>query len=145
VPKGVRKNVPSVHRDRLCIVMTCDDAGEAAEVGRLISQLNMVSLVTYRKSQDVLMNYPAGRVALIILANAEDPEAMGTTLAWMRHRWPHCPITVIGDRGAGELEMVARTGGASFMTRPVRPAEWSALIHHVLKKEGRVVEEAGLG
>ncbi|MHC4717631.1 MAG: hypothetical protein ACYS5V_11725 [Planctomycetota bacterium] len=135
----------AVRRERLCIVMTCQDSAEARQVQTLVSQVNNGVLVTYRKPQDLLLNYPAGRVVLIILATAEEPADMGRTLAWMRHRWPHCPVTVIGDEGGGEVEVVARAGGAVFLTRPVDPTTWESMVHHVLRMGSRVAWEAELG
>ena len=136
----------AVRRERLCIVVACEDAAEAAHVGSIISQVNTGTLVTYRQAQDVLLNRPAGKVVLIILATAESTEAIRETLAWLRRRWPHCPVTVIGDRGGGELEIAARAGGAAFLTRPVSPSEWAAMIHHALRMEaGRVATEVELG
>jgi len=125
--------------------MTCDDAAEAEQVGALVSQVNNGVLLTYRKAQDVLLNRPAGRVVLIILATAEEPDAIAGTLAWMRRRWPHCPVAVIGDQGGGELEIAARAGGAIFLTRPIDPEAWEAMVHHVLTMGGRAKREADLG
>ena len=145
VPRRAGDKLPAMHRKRLCIVMVCEDVAEATQVGQLVSQVNNGSLVTYRKAEDVLLNYPAGRVVLIILAASQDPTMTGRTLAWMRHRWPHSPITVIGDTGGGELEIVARSGGANFITRPVRPEEWAAMVNHVLAKKRTVTKEVELG
>ena len=129
------------HRQRLCIVMACGDAAEAAQVGQQLLQVNSGCMVTYRRAEDVLLNLPSGKVALIILASAEDPEAIGATLSWMRRRWPVCPITVIGDVGGGEMEIAARKGGASYLTRPVAPEHWAAMIAHVLRVPGRIASE----
>ena len=125
--------------------MACEDAAEAAHAGTLISQVNTGTLVTYRRAQDVLLNRPVGKVVLVILATAEGADAIRQTLAWLRRHWPHCPVTVIGDRGGGELEIAARAGGAAFLTRPVSPSEWAAMIHHALKMDGRVTTEVELG
>ncbi len=131
-------------RERLCIVMACGDAAEAAQVGQQLLQVNTGSLVTYRRAEDVLLNSPSGKVALIILASAEDPEAIGTTLKWMRRRWPGCPITVVGDVGGGEMEIAARKGGASYLARPVASEHWAAMIAHVLRVPGRIASEGRL-
>ena len=58
-------NRAMVRRERLCIVMACEDAAEAAQVGEQVSQVNRGSLVTYRKAEDVLLNSPAGQVVLV--------------------------------------------------------------------------------
>ena len=141
MPMETGHGVHTRHKERLCIVMACEDLSEAVRVGQAISQLNTGTLVTYRKAQDVLANYPAGRVALIILASSDDPQLVGKTLAWMKRRWPQCAITVIGDEGSGPLELAARTGGATYLTRPVSPDQWAAIVHHALKGDGQVVTE----
>ena len=129
------------HRERLCIVMACGDAAEAAQVGQQLLQLNIGCLITYRKADDILLNLPSGKVVLVVLATAGDPDAIQRTLRWMTRRWPRCPITVIGDIGGGEMEIAARKGGASYLTRPVAPAQWAALLRHVLHVPGRVASE----
>jgi len=145
VQRNERIPLRTVRRERLCIVMACHDAIEAEQVGALVLQVNHGVLVTYRKAQDVLLNRPAGRVVLIILATAEEPQAVGETLAWIRRHWPHCPVAVIGDQGGGELEIAARAGGAIFLTRPVDPEAWESMVHHVLDVGSRVKREAELG
>ena len=145
VPRNEVQKLRAMRRKRLCIVMACENAQEAEQVQAQVSQVNNGVLVTYRRSRDVLDNYPVGRVVLIILATAEDPSAMGKTLAWIRHRWPHCPVTVIGDAGSGDLEMAARAGGAAFLARPVDPTTWEAMVRHALAAGGRVITEAELG
>ena len=124
--------------ERLYIVMACEDLGEAAQVGRQLSQVDNGALITYRRAEDVMLNRPSGRVALIILANSDDPEAIGRTLSWMRHRWPGCPIVVVGEMGGGAMELAARKGGASYLTRPVSPQQWAGMVQHVLKKHDQV-------
>ncbi len=118
--------------ERFYIVMACEDLGEAAHVGRQLSQVNNGALITYRRAEDVMLNCPSGRVALIILANSDDPETTGRILSWMRHRWPRCPAVVIGETGGGEMEIAARKGGASYLTRPVSSQQWAGLVEHVL-------------
>lgn len=133
------------HSERLCIVMACEDAAEASQVSLQLSQVNKGCLITYRRAEDLYFNSPSGKVALIVLASSEQPEAIGGTLRWMRHRWPHCPIAVVGDTGAGDAELAARKGGASYLTRPVTPEQWAALVTHVLRVPGRVASEERLG
>ena len=133
------------HRERLCIVVACEDAAEAAQMGRRISQVHTGTLVTYRRAEDILTNSPAGRVALIILSAEDEPTRIGKTLAWMRRRWPQCPVTVVGNEGGTALEMAARTGGATYLTRPVGPDEWAAMVKHVLAMHGQVATEVELG
>jgi len=131
--------------ERVCIVMACRDAGEAAQVGQQLLQVNSGCLMTYRKAEDVLLNSPTARVALIILANIDDPQTIGTALKWMRRRWPRCPVAVVGDAGGRELEIAAREGGASYLARPVSSEEWAAMVTHVLRVPGRVATEDEIG
>ncbi len=129
----IKKRIGQRVSERLYIVMACEDLGEAAQVGRQLLQVNNGALITYRRAEDVMLNCPSGRVALIILANSDDPEAIGRTLSWMRRRWPGCPIVVVGETGGGAMELAARKGGASYLTRPVSPQQWEGMVQHVLK------------
>ena len=133
------------HRERLCIVVACEDAAEAARLGSLISQVHSGTLVTYRKAEDILLNAPAGRVALIILATDDDPARLGKTLSWLRRRWHRCPVTVVGTEGNVEQETAARMEGATYLTRPAGPEQWASLVQHVLNMQGRIASEVELG
>lgn len=135
------KRISARVSERLCIVMACEDLDEANQVSHQLLQVNRGSLITYRRAEDVISNSPAGRVVLIILAGSDDPEAIGATLTWMRHRWPYCPVAVIGDTGGGSLEIAARKGGASYLVRPVSPQQWAGLVQCVLKVSDRVASE----
>ena len=126
-------------------MVACEDAAEAARMGSLISQVHSGTLVTYRKAEDILLNAPAGRVALIILAADDDPARLGKTLSWLRRRWHRCPVTVVGTEGNVEQETAARMEGATYLTRPVRPKEWTSLVQHVLSMPGRIATEVELG
>jgi DNA-binding response OmpR family regulator len=108
--------------------MACSDMQEAGQVAGCLAELNTGCLVTYLKAEDLLLNAPGGPVALIILATDDSSRVLRRTLSWLRHRWPACPITVVGDEGCGDYEMAAREGGATFLTRPVSPEHWSAIV-----------------
>ena len=125
--------------------MVCENLGEAAEVGKLLTKVNTGSLITYRRVADVLLNAPASRIALIILANSDSPVTVGMTLKRMRRRWPNCPIVVVGDEGAGEFEMSARIEGASYLVRPVSSTQWASMIEHVLGSSSQIALEERLG
>lgn len=130
-----REQEPSALRPTkgsLCIVMACTDMTEAEQVGRLLSELNMGCLVTYSRTQDMVLNAPQSKVALFILATQDTPAVVGRTLKWLRHRWPRSPITVVGDAGCGQHEVAARQSGACFLTRPVAPEQWQAVLVHAL-------------
>lgn len=124
----------SVRRERLCIVMACDDAAEAAHAGQALSKVNSGLLVAYRMAGEIMLNLPAGQVVLVILAGPDDPQTVERTLKWMRHRWSHCPLAVIGSGGNRTLEMAARRGGASYLVRPVSEQTWEAMIDHAFGK-----------
>ena len=117
----------------MCIVMVCTDMAEADEVGRQLSEVNSGCLVTYRRAEDLLYNAPTGKVVLIILATADTPAVISGTLKWLRRRWSRCPVAVVGDVGSGQHEIAARQGGAFYLTRPVDPQQWNALLAHVLR------------
>lgn len=133
----------AMRRERLCIVMACGNAEEAAEVGQQLSQVDTGTLVTYRRAEDLLLNAPAGRVALVILAGSDEPQAVSRILLTLRNRWPRCPLVVVGNDGGGAMERAARAGGANFLVRPVRSEEWSALIDHVLSVKARIANRLG--
>lgn len=130
---------------RACVVMTCEDLSEAEVVARTLLQLNTGMLITYRKASDLVSNAPAGRVAVVILATKDSPAVTRRTLEWLRHRWPRCPVTVVGDIGSGEHEMAAREGGASFLSRPVTCEEWTAMLSHTLVGQSKVEREPADG
>jgi len=138
---NARESKRSVYRPTtrgLCIVMVCTDMSEAEQVARRLLELNSGCLVTYRRAEDLLCNSPTGRVALIILATEEKPSVLTRTLKWLGHRWPGCPITVVGEAGSTDSEMAARQGGALYLTRPVAAKEWTALFAHVLGSVSRI-------
>jgi len=116
------------------VVMACSDMQEADQVGRCLAELNTGCLVTYLKAEDLALNAPSGTVALVILATDDSAPVLGKTLDWLRHRWPRCPITVVGDAGCGKHEMAAREGGATFLTRPVSPGQWLAILSHAFSR-----------
>lgn len=123
---------------RPCIVTVCSDMGEADQIGRQLLEFNSGYLVTYRRLQDFAFAAPAAKVALVILATKEDSTMLRRILKWLRHRWPRCPITVVGDAGGGKYEVTAREGGASYLTRPVEPRYWAAILAHALGQQARV-------
>jgi hypothetical protein len=52
--------------------MTCSDTEEVDQVGRHLAKQNTGRLATYLRTEDLLLNEPAGPVALFILAT-DDP------------------------------------------------------------------------
>lgn len=117
-------------RSEKCIVMACDDCDEADQIDQEISKVNNGRLRTYYGLFDLMENPPQERIVAAILATRADPETIGQTLQWMRHRWPRCPMTVVGDVGGQEHELAARENGANFLTRPVTSSQWRAIVDH---------------
>jgi hypothetical protein len=117
--------------------MVCTDMSEAEQVGRQLSKVDMGCLVTYRRAEDLMSNAPSGRVALVILAADEDAARTSRTLVWLRRRWSRSPMVVIGDQGGGEQELIARQGGAYYLTRPVADPQWTSMLSHVLGETTR--------
>jgi len=135
--RGAHKPAMRPGGGRACIVMACSDLREADQVSRQLAELNTGYLITYRRGEDLMLNAPTRKVALVILATEDDPPALRIALRWLRHNWPRCPVTVVSDAGSGEEEMAAREGGAGFLTRPVSAGQWSSLLSHALR-ESRV-------
>ena len=127
----------------MCAVMACSDMQEADQVGRRLTEQNTGCLVTYLRAEDLLLNAPSDRVALVILATDDSVPVLRETLQWLRRRWPGCPITVVGDAGCGEREMAAREGGATFLTRPVSPEYWSAILSHAFRNARQEASPTG--
>jgi hypothetical protein len=50
---------------------------------------------------------------------------------------------VVGNSGGGDHEMAARENGAMYMTRPVRDAEWSAIVSHAFNRIRKLLAGAG--
>ena len=120
----------------LCIVMVCTDSSEAEGVSRQLLKLNRGVMVTYRRAEDMIYNAPAGKVALVILATEDSATTLSRTLRWLKSHWPGSSVAIVGDVGCGEHEMTARQGGAAYLTRPVLPEQWYALVSHAVR--GRV-------
>jgi hypothetical protein len=118
--------------------MVCTDTGEADQVSRQLEQINNASLVRYGRAEDLMLNAPCGKVTLIILATTDAPLRVKQTLSWLRHRWPRCSVTIIGDSGCGEHEMAAREGGAFYLARPVAPETWGAVLSDALVGKGQI-------
>lgn len=130
-----RKRKPPAMRpavERTLVVMVCADMGEAELVSRQLAEVNTGCLVTYRRSEDMRSSVPVGKVALVILATEDEPFVTHRMLRWLRKRWPRCAITVVGDTGCGAEEIVAREGGANYLTRPVSLDQWLAVLSHAV-------------
>jgi len=118
------------------VVLVCAGAREPDLIGLQIAQIsNAGCLVTYRRADELQRNVPLGKVAMVILATEDQPHVVRRTLRWLRQLWRRCPVTVVGSAGCGADEMVAREGGATYLTRPVAPEQWRALLEHALGVE----------
>jgi hypothetical protein len=118
-----------------CIVVVFDDRDEAEAIDRELSQVNSSRLRAYEDLWRLLEHPPCEDVAAVILATRDDPETIGQTLQWARHRWPRCLVTVIGDVGGEGHEMAARENSANFLTRPVTSVQWRAVVRHAIGRE----------
>ena len=116
------------------VVLVCADLTEADQVSRQLASHSHACLVAYRKVEDFAQAAPRGNVALIILADAGPPEAVGWILRIASWRWRKGPTAVIGNAGDTELELVARASGASYFARPMSEREWEALVGHGLAR-----------
>ena len=99
-------------------------------------------LMTYQRVEDMVLNSPTGRVALVVLAVEDDPAAKQRTLRWLRHRWPSCPITVGSGAGGVENEMAARQGGAFYLTSGEAERQLPDMVSHALRAQAG--DKAGL-
>lgn len=120
-----------LERGRALAVMVCADVREVDRVGRQLTEVNTGCLVTYRRVEDMRAYPPAGRITTVILATEDPPDRIREALRWLRRRWPRSVIAVIGRKGCGVEEMVAREGGAAYLTRPVPLGQWRAVLAHV--------------
>lgn len=118
-------------RSATCIVMVCAP-DEADQVSRQLPEHDTSCLITYRRVEDLVLNAPASKVALVILAGGAGAVATRRTVKWLRHRWPGCPITVVGKHRTVEEEMAAREGGAMYLPRPVEAEDLSEIVSHAL-------------
>jgi DNA-binding NtrC family response regulator len=118
-----------------CIVMACEDHGEAEAIDREMLQVNTRRLRAYESLWQFRENPPREHVAAVILATSDDPETVRQALQWTRQRWPHCSVTVVGDVGGEAHEIAARENGANFLTRPVTSAQWRAVVGHAAGRE----------
>ncbi|HUS48258.1 MAG TPA: hypothetical protein VM098_09065 [Phycisphaerae bacterium] len=123
------------------VVMICDDPADAEGAGRSFLNVNRCVLVRYQRPECMMRSMPAGPVAAAIVDLRDPPAVIGRTVEWLRRRWPRCPIAVVGDVGGGELEMAARCGGASYLTRPVTDEQWSGLLPRVLADRRSISEQ----
>jgi hypothetical protein len=98
--------------------------------------------VTYFRSQDLLLNSPVAKVAMVVLASEDPPPVLRALLALLRHRLPHCPVTVVADSGCGEHERVARDGAAMFLVRPVSTEQWAGVLSNVMRLASAPAGEA---
>ncbi len=124
-----------------CIVVVFRLDSEVDHVADLLSSNGTGRLVTYRKIEDLALNAPRGPVALFVLADDSRPATTRRSLAWAKRRWPTCPSMVVGNPGDRELEMAARSCGASYFVRPVGRLEWAAVVEHGLARAAKAGQE----
>jgi DNA-binding NtrC family response regulator len=95
----------------------------------------MGCLMTYRRVEDMMLNCPIRRVALVILAERDSPADTQRALSRLRHRWPGCPLIVVGATGGVEHEMAARQGGAFYLTPGEAAQQLPDVVSHVLRAQ----------
>jgi hypothetical protein len=106
---------------------------EAEQVRRQLWDQKIGCLMTYRRVEDMMLNCPTGRVAMVILAEEDAPADTQRTLNWLRRRWPACLITVVGGTDGVEHEMAARRGGAFYLTPGEAEQQLPGMVSHVLR------------
>ncbi len=134
---------PSLGRSA-CIVMVCAD-DEAEQVARQLAEQDQGCLITYRRVEDLVLNAPTGKVALVVLSDSGKAGCSRGTLKWLRSRYPRCPITVVGDTGGGSAERAARESGAMFLTRPMHQEHVSEIVSSVIRgsnKRAKQIEDS---
>jgi hypothetical protein len=83
------------------------------------------------------MNAPRSGASLVILADDSPEPMVEHSLRWLKRWCPAASVAVIGGAGYPNLEIVARTGGASYFVHPVAEDQWRALLEHALHAAGR--------
>ncbi len=129
-----RTNQPAMRlaKKRLNVALVCAGGCEVQQLAQAVLQSNSGCLVTFQRVTDLLHNSPAGKLSMIIVSSEGQADTLGEGLGRLRHRWPHCPLAVVGGLGSGAHELVARQHAAVYLTRPVTQAQWLALVSAVL-------------
>jgi len=118
----------------VCVAMVCSDPSVSGLVSRLLRELGSCNLVLYSRAEDLAMNAPRGGASLVILADDSTTTIVEHSLRWLKRWRPTAAVAVVGVPERPDLELVARTGGASYFVRPVLEAQWRALLEHALAK-----------
>jgi hypothetical protein len=129
---GRQPVAPGWARQNSCILMV-SGGEEADRLGHQLSDQGNACLMTYRRVEDLVLNAPAGRVALVILVAEDDPAGTRRTLRWLGHRWPGCPIMVVSTDGGLEHELAARQGGAFYLASGEAEQQLPDMVSHVLR------------
>jgi len=119
------------------VVMVCSDPDEVDRVSRLMRDMGSCSLVTYRRICDLAMNAPRNGASLVVLADDSPQPMVEHSLRWLRRWCPGASVAVVGSTDRPNLEIVARSGGASYFVHPVAEDQWRALLEHALNTVGR--------
>ena len=132
---------------RRFVVMVCDDTGQSEQAGLQLSEIvksNSGCLAAYRRMEDLAFSAPAGEVAMVIFSTHDEPLVVRRALRWLHHRWPRCCLVVVGGEGSSRHEIAAREGGACYLTGPVEPDQWRALLGNVWTRTDRIRTSEGL-
>jgi hypothetical protein len=116
--------------------MVCESE-KAEQFGRQLWDQKMGCLMTCRRVKDMMLNCPTSQVALVIMAEEDAPADTQRALSRLRHRWPGCPMIVVGGIGGVEHEMAARQGGAFYLAPGEAAQQLPDMVSHVLRAHAR--------
>ncbi|MDP6543852.1 MAG: hypothetical protein QGH60_07650 [Phycisphaerae bacterium] len=102
-----------------------------------LKKLNTGSLLTYDRPAELRHNPPVGEIDLFVLIDREFLESTGDMLQWLDRYWPGAVRAVVGDRGSGRQELMARIGGAIYLVDPVPRGQWRSLVQLAVQRASR--------
>lgn len=123
--------------DGALIVIVCAELGDIEPMALSLEKLNTGSLLTYDRQAELRHNPPVGEIDLFVLFDREFLESTADTLRWLDRYWPHTARAVVGARGSGRQELIARTGGAIYLVDPVPRGQWQSLVHLAVQRANR--------
>lgn len=109
-------------------IVICAHSDEAEQIGRCLSHLDGGCLLAYERVTDMVRNFPAGDVDLVILATDMAPRVLRKTLKWIKGRWRRCICVVVSSDTCMVTEMAARQYGALYLDGPVYPEQWDGVL-----------------
>jgi len=119
------------------IVMVCAELSDIETLTLSLGKLNRGSLLTYDRPAELRHNPPVGEMALFVLIDREFLESTADTLRWLDRYWHHTARVVVGNRGSGRQELMARIGGAIYLVDPVPRGQWQSLVRLAFESVNR--------